>query len=133
MDHALAPFFAWIGPPSVTLCLPYKFFIFEKRVFISSSHNLTWQTLWLLVISHNYKSESLNLANKQLRNRLSYMQSWHIQRISMACRLGAIHKGRPIKFRIFLPPPPLLAYVLNVCPLSNLHFMLILWICQLFI
>ena len=38
-------------------------------------------------ISHNYKSESLNLANKQLRNRLSYMQSWHIQRISMACRL----------------------------------------------
>ena len=38
-------------------------------------------------ISHNYKSESLNLANKQLRNRLSYMQSWHIQRISMTCRL----------------------------------------------
>ena len=38
-------------------------------------------------ISHNYKSESLNLANKQLCNRLSYMQSWHIQRISMTCRL----------------------------------------------
>ena len=38
-------------------------------------------------ISHNYKSESLNLASKQLRNRLSYMQTWHIQRISMTYRL----------------------------------------------
>ena len=23
LGHALAPFFAWIGPPSFTLCLPY--------------------------------------------------------------------------------------------------------------
>ena len=63
-------------------------------------------------ISHNYKSESLNLANKQLRNRLSYMQSWHIQRISMACRLVTSIFDPDIWVPGITGPDPLVYYII---------------------
>ena len=62
-----------------SICNAYYYAYDLKTIFLFCKQ--IWH--YVLFISHNYKSESLNLANKQLRNRLSYMQSWHIQRISM--------------------------------------------------